>query len=348
MTSKKIFSNIYFWCIVASNFKMKFPFTRLRRSRAYKWSRKLINDVYLDNSDFILPVFVQAGSKKKDHIDTMPGIYRYSIDLLDGFVERALKNKIPVIAIFPLVENLKKNKLGSEAINKNNLVCKAIQKIKKISNDIGVMADVALDPYTSHGHDGIIINNKIDNDETNKFLIKQSLNLASAGCDIIAPSDMMDGRIGLIRKALENKKYKDIQILSYAVKYASNFYSPFRDAIKTKKLLKTDKKTYQMDFKNLNECMLEVKMDIDEGADAVMVKPALSYLDIIYKIKNKFHVPVYAYNVSGEYSLIKYGIKNGIITDDAILEVMYSIKRAGANAIVSYFANEVIEKYLKN
>jgi porphobilinogen synthase len=327
---------------------MKFPFTRLRRSRAYQWSRRLINDVYIDSSDFILPVFVQKGSKKKDQIETMPGIYRYSIDLLDGVIERALKNKIPAIAIFPLVENSKKNKLGSEAINKNNLACKAIQKIKKISDDIGVMADVALDPYTSHGHDGIIINNKIDNDETNKFLIKQSLNLASAGCDIIAPSDMMDGRIGLIRKALENKKYKDIQILSYAVKYASNFYFPFRDAIKTKKLLKTDKKTYQMDFKNLNECMLEVKMDIDEGADAVMVKPALSYLDIIYKIKNKFHVPVYAYNVSGEYSLIKYGIKNGIIPDEAILEVVYSIKRAGANAIISYFANEIVEKYLKN
>jgi porphobilinogen synthase len=208
------------------------------------------------------------------------------------------------------------------------------------------MCDVALDPYTSHGHDGLIINNEIDNDETNKILIKQALVQAQAGCDIIAPSDMMDGRIGLIRDALEKNKFFNVQILSYAVKYASNFYSPFREAVGTSSTLKSDKKTYQMDYKNSEEALLEVKLDLDEGADFVMVKPALAYLDIIYKIKQKFNVPVFAYNVSGEYSLIKNGIKSSLVTEDIILEVIYSFKRAGANAIVSYFANEVIEKYL--
>jgi porphobilinogen synthase len=208
------------------------------------------------------------------------------------------------------------------------------------------MCDVALDPYTSHGHDGLIIDDKIDNDETNKVLIKQALIQAQAGCDIIAPSDMMDGRIGLIRSALEKNKFFNVQILSYAVKYASNFYSPFRDAVGTSSTLKFDKKTYQMDYKNSEEALLEVKLDLDEGADFVMVKPALAYLDIIYKIKQKFNVPVFAYNVSGEYSLIKNGIKSSLANEDIILEVIYSFKRAGANAIVSYFANEVIEKYL--
>ncbi|NCU63168.1 MAG: porphobilinogen synthase, partial [Candidatus Fonsibacter lacus] len=204
----------------------------------------------------------------------------------------------------------------------------------------------ALDPYTSHGHDGLIINNEIDNDETNKVLIKQALIQAQAGCDIIAPSDMMDGRIGLIRNALEKNKFFNVQILSYAVKYASNFYSPFRDAVGTSSTLKSDKKTYQMDYKNSEEALLEVKLDLDEGADFVMVKPALAYLDIIYKIKQKFNVPVFAYNVSGEYSLLKNGIKSSLAKEDIILEVIYSFKRAGANAIVSYFANEVIEQYL--
>ena len=247
---------------------------------------------------------------------------------------------------FPLIESSKKNNKGSEALNKNNVVCNAIHQVKKLNKDIGVMCDVALDPYTSHGHDGLMINNEIDNDETNKVLIKQALIQAQAGCDIIAPSDMMDGRIGLIRNALEKNKFFNVQILSYAVKYASNFYSPFRDAVGTSSTLKSDKKTYQMDYKNSDEALLEVKLDLDEGADFVMVKPALAYLDIIYKIKQKFNVPVFAYNVSGEYSLLKYGIKSSLAKEDIILEVIYSFKRAGANAIVSYFANEVIEKYL--
>ena len=325
---------------------MKFPSTRLRRNRKSEWSRRLINDTYLDKSDFILPIFVCDGKNKKQEIKSMPGIFRYSIDRLDEIVSRASQNEIPAVAIFPLIESSKKNNKGSEALNKNNIVCNAISKVKKINKNIGVMCDVALDPYTSHGHDGLIINNEIDNDETNKVLIKQALVQAQAGCDIIAPSDMMDGRVGLIRNALEKNKFFNVQILSYAVKYASNFYSPFRDAVGTTSTLKSDKKTYQMDYKNSDEALLEVKLDLDEGADFVMVKPALAYLDIIYKIKQRFNVPVFAYNVSGEYSLIKNGIKSSLAKEDIILEVIYSFKRAGANAIVSYFANEVIEKYL--
>ena len=327
---------------------MKFPSTRLRRNRKSEWSRRLINDTYLDKSDFILPDFVCEGKNKKQEIKSMPGIFRYSIDRLDEIISRSSKNEIPAVAIFPLIENSKKNNKGTEALNKNNVVCNAIHQVKKLNKNIGVMCDVALDPYTSHGHDGLIINNKIDNDETNKVLIKQALIQAQAGCDIIAPSDMMDGRIGLIRNALEKNKFINVQILSYAVKYASNFYSPFRDAVGTSSTLKSDKKTYQMDYKNSDEALLEVKLDLDEGADFVMVKPALAYLDIIYKIKQKFNVPVFAYNVSGEYSLIKNGIKSSLAKEDIILEVIYSFKRAGANAIVSYFANEVIEKYLSN
>lgn len=325
---------------------MKFPSTRLRRNRKSEWSRRLINDTYLDKSDFILPVFVCEGKNKKQEIKSMPGIFRYSIDRLDEIISRSSKNEIPAVAIFPLIENSKKNNKGTEALNKNNVVCDAIHQVKKLNKNIGVMCDVALDPYTSHGHDGLIINDEIDNDKTNNVLIKQALIQAQAGCDIIAPSDMMDGRIGLIRNALEKNKFINVQILSYAVKYASNFYSPFRDAVGTSSTLKSDKKTYQMDYKNSDEALLEVKLDLDEGADFVMVKPALAYLDIIYKIKQKFNVPVFAYNVSGEYSLIKNGIKSSLANEDIILEVIYSFKRAGANAIVSYFANEVIEKYL--
>ena len=327
---------------------MKFPSTRLRRNRKSEWSRRLINDTYLDKSDFILPIFVCEGKNEKQEIKSMPGIFRYSIDRLDEIISRTSKNQIPAVAIFPLIDNSKKNNKGTEALNKNNIVCNAIHQVKKLNNNIGVMCDVALDPYTSHGHDGLIIKDQIDNDETNKVLIKQALIQAQAGCDIIAPSDMMDGRIGLIRNALEKNKFINVQILSYAVKYASNFYSPFRDAVGTSSTLKSDKKTYQMDYKNSDEALLEVKLDLDEGADFVMVKPALAYLDIIYKIKQKFNVPVFAYNVSGEYSLIKNGIRSSLAKEDIILEVIYSFKRAGANAIVSYFANEVIEKYLSN
>jgi len=274
----------------------------------------------------------------------MPGVYRYSLDQIEKIVKRAINKKIPMIALFPHTPVSKKNIRGSEALNKNNLVCKALRLIKKKFNQIGIMCDVALDPYTSHGHDGILRNNYVDNDETVKILIKQSLLQAKMGCDVIAPSDMMDGRVGLIRKALDKNGFQSVQILSYAVKYASNFYGPFRDAVGSKKSLKGDKKNYQMDFANSKESLREVAMDISEGADFVMVKPGMPYLDIIKVIKDNFKIPVFAYQVSGEYSLIKKGINDKILNKDAIYESLMSFKRAGANAIVTYFADEIADK----
>ena len=276
----------------------------------------------------------------------MPVVYRYSLNKLHTILDKAIKLKIPTVALFPYTEKKLKDAKGSEALNENNLVCRAIRYIKKNYKDqVGIMCDVALDPYTNHGHDGILKNNKILNDETNEILIKQSLLQASMGCDIIAPSDMMDGRIGLIRKNLDKHSYQDVQILSYAVKYASSFYGPFRNAVGTKGILKGDKKTYQMDFKNKNEALREVSIDIKEGADMVMVKPGMPYLDIISLIKKQFQIPIIAYQVSGEYSLIMNGIKRNIINEKAIIESLISFKRAGANAIVTYFADRIL-KYL--
>ena len=247
-----------------------------------------------------------------------------------------------MIALFPQTKIKSKDPLGSEALNENNLVCKAIRYIKKrYKNEIGIMCDVALDPYTSHGHDGLLKNSKIVNDETVNVLVKQSLLQASMGCDVIAPSDMMDGRIGKIRKELDKNKFEDVQIISYAVKYASSFYGPFRDAVGSKGALRGDKKTYQMDFKNTNEALREVSIDIKEGADMVMVKPGLPYLDIIKNVKEHFKIPVLAYQVSGEYSLIANGIKQGIIDDNVIYETLMAFKRAGSNAIISYFADQI-------
>jgi len=255
-----------------------------------------------------------------------------------------MDKNIPMIALFPNIPNSKKNSKGSEALNKNNLVCKALRLIRKNYKNIGIMCDVALDPYTSHGHDGILKNNYVDNDETIKILIKQSLLQAEMGCDVIAPSDMMDGRVGEIRKALDKNNYELVQILSYAVKYASNFYGPFRDAVGSKKTLKGDKKNYQMDFRNSKEALREVALDIKEGADFVMVKPGMPYLDIIKLIRDNFKIPVFAYQVSGEYSLIKNGIKNKILNEEAIIESLTSFKRAGASAVVTYFAEEIAQK----
>jgi porphobilinogen synthase len=250
-----------------------------------------------------------------------------------------------MVALFPYTKIKKKNLLGTEALNEDNLVCRAIQLIKnKYKNEIGIMCDVALDPYTSHGHDGLVRSGYVLNDETIKILMKQSLLQAQMGCDVIAPSDMMDGRVGKIRKYLNKNDYHDVQILSYAVKYASNFYGPFRDAVGSKKNLKSDKKNYQMDFANSNESLREVALDIKEGADMIMVKPGLPYLDIIQKVKENFKIPVLAYQVSGEYSLIKNGIKNNLIKEDSIIESLMCFKRAGASAIVSYFALEIAKK----
>ena len=298
-----------------------YPNLRLRRSRKNDWSRRLIQENSLSASDFILPIFLIDGKNKKQSIKTMPDIYRYTIDKLGIIVDRAIKNKIPMVALFPYTNKDKKNEIGTEALNENNLVCKAIQYIKKrYKNEIGIMCDVALDPYTSHGHDGLIKSGYVLNDETIEVLINQSLLQAEIGCDVLAPSDMMDGRIGKIRKALDKEGHEMVQILSYAVKYASSFYGPFRDAVGSKALLKTDKKNYQMDYKNSNEAIREVALDVKEGADMVMVKPGMPYLDIIKAVKDNFKIPVLAYQVSGEYSLLSNGIKKGLIDKNSILE----------------------------
>ena len=325
----------------------KYPNLRLRRNRKTDWSRRLIQENSLSSSDLILPIFVVDGKKKKQIIKNMPEVYRYSIDNIPLILDQALNYKIPMVAIFPYTDPKLKNNYGSEALNENNLICRAIRYIKKrYKNKIGIMCDVALDPYTSHGHDGLIKKDEILNDETVEILVNQALLQAEMGCDVIAPSDMMDGRIGKIRKALDKKNYKNVQILSYAVKYASSFYGPFREAIGSKSMLKGDKKTYQMDYRNSLEALREVSLDIKEGADMVMVKPGLPYLDVIKMVKENFKIPVFAYQVSGEYSLLMNGIKKGIIDENCIIESLTAFKRAGASAIVTYYADKV-SKLLK-
>ena len=320
----------------------KYPNLRLRRNRKSDWTRRLVQENNLSVNDLILPIFVIDGKNKKESIKTMPDVYRYSVDKLPIIIDKAVNSKIPLVAIFPYTNSNLKNNFGDEALNENNLVCRAIRLIKKkYKNKIGIMCDVALDPYTSHGHDGLLSKGKILNDETVNILIKQSLLQAEMGCDVIAPSDMMDGRIGKIRKALDKKKFQDVQILSYAAKYASSFYGPFRDAVGSKNLLKGDKKTYQMDFSNNQEALREIALDIKEGADMVMVKPGMPYLDIIKSVKENFKIPVFAYQVSGEYSLIKNGINKKIINENSIIESLMSFKRAGASAIVTYFADKI-------
>jgi len=319
-----------------------YPNLRLRRSRKNDWSRRLIQENSLSASDFILPIFLIDGKNTKQSIKTMPDVYRYTIDKLGIIVDRAIKNKIPMVALFPNTKKILKNDIGTEALNEDNLVCKAIQYIKnKYKNEIGIMCDVALDPYTSHGHDGLIKSGYVLNDDTIEVLINQSLLQAEIGCDVLAPSDMMDGRIGKIRKALDKEGHEMVQILSYAVKYASSFYEPFRDAVGSKGLLRNDKKNYQMDFRNSNEALREVALDIKEGADMVMVKPGMPYLDIIKTVKDNFKIPVLAYQVSGEYSLLSNSIKKGLIGKNSVLETLISFKRAGANAIVSYYADRI-------
>ncbi len=320
----------------------KYPGLRLRRSRKSDWSRRLVEENNLSPSDFIMPIFLIEGKNKKQAIQSMPDVYRYSIDKLPPIIDKAIRNKIPMIALFPYTEKRKKDALGTEALNEDNLVCKAIQLIKmKYKNEIGIMCDVALDPYTDHGHDGLLKSKYVLNDETIEVLVNQSLLQAQMGCDVLAPSDMMDGRIGKIRKVLDKNGYQMTQILSYAIKYASGFYGPFRDAVGSKGLLKGDKKNYQMDYKNSNEALREVALDIKEGADMVMVKPGLPYLDVIRLVKDNFRIPVMAYQVSGEYSLLSNGINKGLIDNSVILESLISFKRAGANAIVSYYADKI-------
>ena len=321
-----------------------YPNIRLRRNRKTEWSRRLVSENNLSTNDLIWPIFLREGKNIKERIKSMPGVYRYTIDKIEDLIEKAINKRIPMVALFPNTPTFKKDTRGSEALNKNNLVCKALRLIKKNYKEIGLMCDVALDPYTDHGHDGLVKNNYVENDKTVEILIKQSILQAEMGCDVIAPSDMMDGRIGAIRKALDKNGFEQVQILSYAVKYASNFYVPFRDAIGSKKSLKSDKKNYQMDFNNSKEALREVALDINEGADFVMVKPGMPYLDIIKLIKDNFKIPVFAYQVSGEYSLIKNGIDNKILGKNAIHESLISFKRAGASAIVTYFAEQIADK----
>ena len=320
----------------------KYPSLRLRRSRKNVWSRRLIEENNLSPNDFILPIFIIDGKNKKIPIKSMPGVYRYTLDKLSSVVDKALSKGLPMIALFPYTEKKKKNELGTEALNEDNLVCRALKLLKKkYKNKIGIMCDVALDPYTSHGHDGLVNSHYVLNDETINILVNQSLLQAQMGCDVLAPSDMMDGRIGEIRKSLDKHGYQMTQILSYAVKYASSFYGPFREAVGSKGLLKSDKKNYQMDYRNSNEALREVSLDIKEGADMVMVKPGLPYLDIIKLVKENFKIPVIAYQVSGEYSLLSNGINKKFVNNDIILESLISFKRAGANAIVSYYADRL-------
>ncbi len=329
--------------------KSSYPSTRMRRNRMKSFSRKLISENYLNIDDLIWPLFVTEGSGIKEEISSMPGIYRNSIDELVKEAEEAVKLGIPAIAIFPQIDKSLKNSSGSEAINENNLVCRSIRSIKKEFPELGVITDVALDPFTDHGHDGLLINNEINNDETLKILAKQSIVQANAGCDIIAPSDMMDGRIGFIRSALDEADFKNTQILSYAAKYASGFYGPFRDAVNSSDNLgQASKSTYQMDPANSNESLKEVELDISEGADMVMIKPGMPYLDIVKMIKDTFRVPTFVYQVSGEYSMLMSAINNKWLDGDkVILESLLCFKRAGANGILTYFAKKIAQELKK-
>jgi len=329
---------------MTQNFSNNFPNTRMRRIRQSKWIRNLIEENTISSNDMIWPIFLNEGSNVKEEIDTMPGVFRYSVDNLNEIVDIAEKQKINLVALFPNTPEQVKSEDGAEALNPDNLVCKALRHLKSQNLNFGLMCDVALDPYTNHGHDGLIDNNEILNDETIESLVKQSLLLAQNGADVIAPSDMMDGRIGAIRNALEAEKYKNTILVSYSAKYASSFYSPFRDAVGSKKKLKSDKKSYQMNIFNSDEALREISLDISEGADAVIVKPGIAYLDIIHRIKSKFQFPTFAYHVSGEYSLIKSAAQKGIIDENlVVLEHFAAFKRAGADAIISYYAPKISE-----
>ena len=316
-----------------------YPSTRMRRNRQTNWSRRLIEENRLSVNDLILPIFI-TDSDKKTVIDSMPGVYRTPITQIIETVQEAKELGIPAIALFPETNATLKDEKGSEALNEENLVCRTTNLIKKNIKNIGIITDVALDPYTNHGHDGLLKDNEILNDESIEILCKQAVIQAKAGSDIIAPSDMMDGRIGLIRKELDKNGFKNTQIMSYAAKYASCFYGPFRNAIGSElNISKKSKKSYQMDYSNSDEALREVSLDISEGADMIMIKPGMPYLDIIYRVKSTFKMPTYAYQVSGEYAMIMAAINNKYLEKNkAIIESLSCFKRAGADGILSYFA----------
>lgn len=316
-----------------------YPATRLRRTRQSGWVRRLVAEHELRPSDLVWPLFVVEGKDRREPIASMPGVERLSIDLVVRAAQEAARLGIPAVALFPCTPQDLKTDDAREALNRDNLVCRATRAIKSADLDIGVILDVALDPYTSHGHDGIVRNGVILNDTTNATLVKQALVQAEAGADVLAPSDMMDGRIGAIRAALENAACHDTLLLSYAAKYASAFYGPFRDAVGSGARLKGDKRTYQMDSANTDEALREVALDLAEGADMVMVKPGLPYLDIVRRVSEAFAVPTFAYQVSGEYAMITAAAQNGWLDHDAaMLESLFAFKRAGASGIFTYFA----------
>lgn len=319
--------------------------TRLRRNRTHDWTRRLTSENAISVNDLIWPVFVIEGNNTKEEIKSMPGVCRWSLDLLAKEIEGAAKIGIPAIALFPVVSGDKKTPDGREAYNGNNLICRAVRFLKKEIPDIGLICDVALDPYTSHGHDGVLDDQGyVANDETVEILCKQSLCQAEAGVDIVAPSDMMDHRVGAIRTTLDENGFVKTGILSYAAKYASCFYGPFRDAVNSGSYLKGDKKTYQMDPANSDEALREVALDIEEGADMVMVKPGLPYLDVIRRVKDTFAMPTFAYHVSGEYAMLKAASEKGWLDyDRALMETMLSFKRAGCDGILTYAAMDVAQ-----
>jgi len=329
--------------------KRKFPNTRLRRLRSNSPIRNLIRESTLSQNDLIQPIFLIDGDNSSQKIKSMPEITRMSIDLAVKEITSLKKLGLQGVALFPCIQSKYKDKKGSESFNPNGLMQKAIEKIKKSIKDIAIISDVALDPYTSHGQDGVLGKNKeILNDETVEVLIKQALSHANSGVDIVAPSDMMDGRIKSIRKELEKNKFVDTKILSYSAKYSSNYYGPFRDAVgSVKNLGKSNKDTYQMDYANSKDAMHEVEMDINEGADIVMVKPGLPYLDIVNKISENYKVPIFVYQVSGEYAMIKAAVKNNWLDEKkVVIESLQCMKRAGANAIITYYAKDVL-KWMK-
>jgi len=319
-----------------------YPALRLRRTRASAWSRAMVAENRLSPADLIWPLFVTGGRDNREAVASMPGVERLSVDLLAAAAKEAAGLGIPCIALFPNTPASARSEDGAEALNPDNLMCQAIKAIKDAVPEIGVLTDVALDPYTSHGHDGLLdAAARIVNDASVEVLVGQALNQARAGADIIAPSDMMDGRVGAIRTALEGEGFTDVQIMSYAAKYASAFYGPFRDAVGSGGYLKGDKKTYQMDFANSDEALREVALDLAEGADSVMVKPGLPYLDVVRRVKECFNVPVFAYQVSGEYAMIMAAVKSGVLEHDrAVVETLTAFKRAGCSGVLTYFARD--------
>jgi porphobilinogen synthase len=318
---------------------------RMRRNRRTDWARRMVRENALTADDLIWPIFVADGSTKRTPVASMPGVDRLSVEEAVRDAVRAAELKIPCLAIFPYTDPSLRDENGTEALNPENLVCRALRAIKREVPHIGLLCDVALDPYTSHGHDGLLRDGEILNDETVAVLVQQALVEAEAGCDIIAPSDMMDGRVGAIRRTLDDAGRTDVQIMAYAAKYASSFYGPFRDAVGSSTTLRGDKRTYQIDYANSDEALREVELDIREGADMVMVKPGMPYLDVLWRVKQEFGMPTFAYQVSGEYAMIAAAAQNGWLDyDKAVLESLTAFKRAGADGVLTYFAPLVAEK----